>query len=87
MREVAEQSVQVGDKLCVVGKAEEARTSCHTTPHSHLSKWTSTTLPDMLKPAVPGDEKGRDGGGGRGDILPGTPSGVRVGRMRTFLGR
>lgn len=34
MREVAEQSVQVGDKLCVVGKAEEARTSSPpATPH------------------------------------------------------
>lgn len=44
---------------------------------------TYTTLPDMLKPVVPGDEKGREGRGGGhiGDTgeeegrLPGAPGG------------
>lgn len=84
MREAVEQSAQVGAELCVVGKQRRLRPHGPPKPPSppprptHIQAngvLTDTTLPDMLKPVVPGDEKGREGRtywgrgwGGRRDV-------------------
>lgn len=110
IREAVEQSAQGGREggRAVRGeKAEKAATS-RVAPknlrpfppplHPHTSKCsfflTYTTLPDMLKPVVPGDDKGREGGRGHiGDMgeekeeeeegrLPGAPGDGREGASR-----
>lgn len=71
IREAVEQSVQRGQS-CVWWKGRESCNlvgrlhlcSSHPAPPTHKqTKLAYTTLPDMLKPVVPGDEKEREGRG------------------------